>query len=91
MKDENCRVAGNALLALDLLHEPETGKLTEQMLGDARPEFRRTAAWLMGRLAKPEFAECLKQAAGDEDPRVREAVARALEVFRKPEVPAGAS
>jgi HEAT repeats len=86
LKDENCRVAGNAILALHLLREPEAGKLTEQMLGDVRPEFRRTAAWLMGKLAKPEFAECLKEAAGDEDPRVREAVARALEVFRKPEV-----
>jgi HEAT repeats len=91
LKDENCRVAGNALFALDLLHEPAAGQLAEQMLGDARPEFRRTAAWLMGRMAKPGFAECLQQAADDQDPDVREAIARTLGVLRKSEVPAAPS
>jgi hypothetical protein len=86
LKDENCRVAGNALMALHLLREPEAGKLVEQMLADARPQFRRTAAWLMGKIGKPEFAECLQKAAGDEDAGVREAVTRALEIFRKTEV-----
>jgi HEAT repeats len=83
LKDENCRVVGNALMALHLLHDPAAGKLVEQMLADARPEFRRTAAWLMGRIAKPEFAERLQEAAGDDDPGVREGVARALELVRQ--------
>jgi HEAT repeats len=88
VKDENCRVVGNALLALHLLREPAAAKLVEGMLADERPPFRRTAAWLMGKIARPEFEDCLRQAASDEDPGVRQAVARALEVFRKSEEPA---
>ena len=84
LKDENCRVVGNALMALHLLHDPAAGKLVEEMLADARPQFRRTAVWLMGKIAKPEFTECLQQAAGDDDPGVRGAVARALELARQP-------
>lgn len=91
VKDENNRVAGNALLALHLLGEPGTDKLIEQMLGDERPRFRGTAAWLMGRIAKPEFAECLLQAANDEDSGVRQAVKRALEVLPLPQGPAEAA
>ena len=64
-----------------MLHEPTAGELVKQMLGDARPPFRRTAAWLMGRLARPEFAECLRRAEDDQDAGVRQAVQRALEVF----------
>jgi hypothetical protein len=90
LKDENCRVVGNALMALHLLREPAADSLVEQMLGDARAQFRRTAAWLMGRIAKPEFEECLRQAARDEDPGVRQAVTRALAAFRKREEPAQA-
>jgi len=82
---------GNALFALDLPHEPAAGKLAEEMLGDARPEFRRTAAWLMGKMAQPEFARCLQQAADNEDAGVREAIARTLGVLRKPELPAAPS
>jgi HEAT repeat protein len=53
------------------------------MLIDPRPEFRRTAAWLMGRIGQPEFAERLQQAAGDENAGVRETAARSLAVFEK--------
>jgi len=81
LKDENNRVAGNALMGLHMLHEPTAGELVKQMLGDARPPFRRTAAWLMGRLARPEFAECLRRAEDDQDAGVRQAVQRALEIF----------
>ena len=91
LKDENNRVTGNALLALHLLGEPSADKLIEQMLGDARPRFRGTAAWLMGRIAKPEFAECLLRASNDEDSGVRQAVQRALEVFQPPHGPAEAA
>jgi HEAT repeat protein len=74
-------------MALHLLRAPATGKPVEQMLGDARLPFRRTAACLMGRIAQPEFAVRLEQATGDEDPGVREAATGGLEVFRKSELP----
>jgi HEAT repeat protein len=90
LQDENNRVAGNALMGLHLLGEPATGQLVEQMVGDARPPFRRTAAWLMGRIAKPEFEDHLLRAAADEDPGVRQTAAAALAVFRKCEEPAQA-
>jgi HEAT repeat protein len=88
LKDENCRVVGNALMALHLLREPAAAELVERMLGDARPPFRRTAAWLMGKIAKPEFEDSLRQAVRDEDPGVRQAVKRALAVFQKRNKPA---
>jgi len=44
------------------------GQLVEQMVGDGRPQFRRTAAWLMGKIARPEFEDYLLGAAADEDP-----------------------
>jgi len=85
LNDENNRVAGNALLGLHLLHEPNTAQRLVQMLGDARPKFRRTAAWLMGKIARPEFKDHLLQAAGDEDAGVRETATRALAAFPTPE------
>jgi hypothetical protein len=90
LKDENNRVAGNALLGLHMLREPATDKLVKQMLCEARPQFRRTAAWLMGKIARPEFAECLRQAQGDPDPGVRQAIKRALKVFQGLPAPAEA-
>jgi HEAT repeats len=78
LKDENNRVAGNALVGLHLLGEPAVGQLAQRMLQDARPTYRTTAAWAMGRIGGPEFVECLRQAAGDADQSVRDTARSAL-------------
>lgn len=85
LRDENNRVAGNALFGLHLLGEPGVDQRIEGMLNDHRPHFRRTAAWLMGRIGKAEFAEALQEAQCDEDPGVRETATQALSVLPKPE------
>jgi HEAT repeats len=90
LQDENNRVAGNALMGLHLLGDPGADQLVTEMLRDVRPQFRRTAAWLMGRIAKPEFEDCLLHAAADEDPGVRQTATCALAVFRKNKEPAQA-
>lgn len=89
LQDENNRVAGNALMGLHLLQEPNTARLVEQMLSDARLKFRRTAAWLM-EVSPTRFLDHLLRAAADEDPGVRQTAAAALAVLRKGEEPAQA-
>lgn len=79
LKDANNRVVGNALFGLHLLGDPIAPKMTRSMIQDKRANFRRTAAWLMGKMKKPEFQGDLHQALGDEDPAVVEAVRRASE------------
>ncbi len=90
LKDSNNRVVGNALVGLHLLGEKTVDQAVEHMLRDARPSFRRTAAWVMGRIGKPEFAEALERAAQDEDSTVREMAVRSRGVLPAAEAGNGA-
>ena len=84
LRDENNRVVGNALVGLFLMGEPSVDAAVAQMLKDPRPAFRRTAAWVMGRIGKPEFGEPLRQALSDDDQGVRFAAKAALITIRAP-------
>jgi hypothetical protein len=84
LKDENNRVAGNALVGLHRLGEPAVGQLVQRMLQDSRPIFRTTAAWVMGKIGGPEFIECLRQAVGDGDKLVRDTARSALAAIEGP-------
>lgn len=78
LQDENNRVVGNALVGLYLLREAGAVELVYGMLRDARPSFRWTAAWAMGKMGKPEFTETLRGALSDVEGGVRQAAMRAL-------------
>ena len=78
LNDEDNRVVGNALFGLHLMGESMVHQRIESMLHDLRPDFRRTAVWLMGRIGNAEFAEALRQAQGDKDPGVRQKATQAL-------------
>jgi hypothetical protein len=78
LNDSNNRVVGNALVGLHLLGDKTVDQAVEQMICDARPNFRRTAAWVMGKIGKREFAEALERAVQDDDSGVREMAARSL-------------
>ena len=84
LKDENNRVVGNALVGLHSLGESSVGDLVRCMLRDARPHFRFTAAWVMGKMGDLEFLESLRGALADPDQRVRQAARRALVTIRRP-------
>ena len=84
LKDENNRVVGNALVGLHSLGESRVGDLVRCMLSDARPHFRFTAAWVMGKMGDLEFLEPLREALADPDQRVRQAARRALVTIRRP-------
>ncbi len=81
LRDKNNRVVGNALIGLHELGEPGVNEFVKQMIHDARPPFRWTAAWVMGRIGAEEFIECLEQALQDKDPQVQRAAGRALEAI----------
>jgi hypothetical protein len=83
LSDENNRVVGNALIGLHLLGDPEFKARAEKMLGDPRPAFRQTAAWVMGCSGDPEFLARLQEAVNDSDSTVRGAAVRALIRMRK--------
>jgi hypothetical protein len=78
LQDENNRVVGNALVGLYLLREVRAVELVYGMLRDARPSFRWTAAWAMGKMGRPEFTEPLRLALSDVVAGVRQAAMRAL-------------
>ena len=84
VKDQNNRVAGNALVGLDLLGEPRASDLAKYMLRDPRVPFRFTAAWVMGKMGDLEFLESLRTALADPDQHVRQAARRALVTIRRP-------
>jgi hypothetical protein len=84
LADQNSRVVANALFGLHLLGDPRAAACAPRMLGDARPAFRRSAAWAMGKMRLPEFEQILQAASDDADEGVRGSVERALEVLRKP-------
>lgn len=78
---ENNRVVGNAVYGLHLLGETAAAGMAQHMLGDARPQFRFTAAWVMGKMGNPEFQNALLLALGDADSRVRHSATRGLEAL----------
>jgi HEAT repeat protein len=83
LEDENNRVVGNALMGLHLLGEQRVTELVKEMLQDPRPQFRWTAAWVMGQIGSPDFFECLVQARADSNSGVRKAAGRALVAIRQ--------
>ena len=81
--DGNNRVAGNALMGLYILERPGVDKVIPSMAVHPKAEFRSTAAWMMGRVARPEFIPDLKNLLRDESPMVRGAAFRALVEIRR--------
>jgi len=84
VNDGNHRVAGNAVYGLHLLGERKADELVTGMLDDERPEFRSTAARLMGRMGNTEFTDALTKASADTDANVRLEAKRALVSIRQP-------
>ena len=81
LMDAHNRVVGNALVGLFLLKDPSVPRRVREMLGHAKPRFRATAAWVIGKMAAAEFREDLKAAMLDREDYVRSAAARALELL----------
>jgi HEAT repeat protein len=75
VRDSNNRVAGNALVGLYRVGECEALEETVRMANHPSPQFRATAAWVMGRCADPRFREPLAHLLRDASATVR---ARAL-------------
>lgn len=84
LHDDNNRVVGNALIGLHLLGDAGLTPFVTEMLKDARPAFRWTAAWVAGRIGATEFREPLRHALSDPQPGVRIAARRALFSMRPP-------
>lgn len=70
-RDQSNRVAGNAVVGMHLLKHPEAPDLLEGLAGAASVECRKTAAWVIGRLADPVFLPLLEALTGDPHPEVR--------------------
>lgn len=77
VRDSDNRVAGNALFGLHLIGEETKSDLLE-MSTDGRANFRRTAAWTMGKIGDAHFVDILKGMIHDDDPAVRGTALRAL-------------
>ena len=84
-KDKSNRVTGNAVFGLHLAGEPQSAPVITRMAQRNEPEFRWTAAWLMGKIKAQEHADLLRQMIKDESPGVRSAVLKALIGIRKEE------
>jgi len=88
-RDPNSRVAGNALLALHRLREPNAVEGLRAMARHESSRFRATAAWVMGQTRDPAFREALQQLEADADQNVRRNARLAL--TRLPPASAGYS
>ena len=85
VKDENNRVAGNALLALYQLQDAGAIPCILAMSADARPAFRATACWVISRTADPRFLPALEKLARDLYALVRKNAVKAIEQIRESE------
>jgi hypothetical protein len=83
VNDSHNRVAGNALMGLYILERPGVDAVIPSMAVHPKAEFRSTAAWMMGRVARAEFIPDLKKLLQDESPMVRSTALRALVEIRK--------
>jgi len=83
--DENNRVMGNAGFGLHIVNDPGVIEAILRMTRDARPSFRSTAAWVLGRMGNPGFAPDLKRLVKDKSSAVRGTALRALIELRRKE------
>jgi hypothetical protein len=90
LNDSNNRVVGNALFGLHLLKDDSVPEQLGSMLGHLRPEFRATAAWVIGKTGEKRYLDLLARAADDPDEHVRTAAQRAIETLSAEEPPAAA-
>ena len=81
-KDANNRVVGNALLGLYQLQDPKAISSILAMSTDSKPQFRATAAWVMGQTADPRFLPPLEKLAHDLYAPVRNNASKALKLIR---------
>lgn len=77
-RDDNNRVAGNALLALYRLGDPSAEPDLRKMAESDSALFRATSAWVMGEIADPQFAAVLARLVGDSSQMVRKRAFSAL-------------
>lgn len=77
-RDDNNRVAGNALLALYRLGEASAEPELRKMAGSESAAFRATSAWVMGEIADSRFATVLARLVGDSSQSVRKRAFDAL-------------
>ena len=81
--DDNCRIAGNAVLGLYLLGDVASISLIHQMVKHPEARFRNTGAWLMGRTHDPRFSTGIAELINDPDELVRKQAFKALGEIRK--------
>ena len=79
--DENNRVRGNALVGLHLLGDRSVDWRIRQLAKDSRPNFRRTAAWVIGTMQDRELIPLLEGLLADPSQKVGRAAAKALQTF----------
>ena len=77
-RDDNNRVAGNALLALYRLGEASADADVRKMAANDNAAFRATSAWVMGEVGEPQFASLLARLLGDSSQMVRKRAFAAL-------------
>ena len=78
LSDSNNRVAGNACFALYSAGDPRALSQLDRMLSSPAPEFRVTAAWVMGRTADPRFGGCLLKVSQSTQPDLSATATRSL-------------
>jgi HEAT repeat protein len=83
--DPNNRVAGNALCGLYDLKQHKAVPYILRMATDARPAFRATAAWTMGKTGSPEFMPALEKLSHDLYAAVRKNAVKAMDRIRQRE------
>ncbi len=82
--DDPCsRVAGNSLVGLHMAGEAGILARLAELSIHARPNFRSTAAWAMGRVGDAAFTPLLNLLIKDRDPVVRSTALRSLIEIRK--------
>lgn len=86
IRDDNNRVAGNALIGLHAVAAPGVEDAARAMAADPRPAFRSTAAWVMGQMGDRQLIPQLETLVRDEKRSVRSTALRALIRLRR-EVP----
>ena len=82
-KDPHQRVIGNALVGLARMGDDSALQRIQSLASHSSPDFRATAAWVMGEIADVSFRDLLTQMRQDANSKVRQNALRALSRIRK--------
>lgn len=91
LEDKDCRVVGNAVLALKQAARLEAFVELKKMIGKGRESFKLSALYVMRQVREPMIISLLEKLIRDPNPRLRDKAFEVLQFYAADKIPGAAS